>query len=848
MYITIDRIFIDYDSRNIVLTPSEKPTFSWSIYSDLEGGFQNSYRITVFDRKGLTWDSGEVFNKSPKAVYDGKPLVSGEKYKVTLCVKDSRNCISEEKTAEFCYLAPRKWKAKWITTKEEKDGAKYFFKGFNLKEKPIRATLYVSGLGYQFITVNGEDVEKSYLNPAISAYNERCYYTITDISNVLQVGKNRVCAIVGNGWRNLKRYFSDLPHTENHRPVFMGDTRFIAEIELVYENRIEYVSTDTNWLSGYGAITDNSIFDGEVYDSTKNILGWDTECFSGEGLLDSIVCQSSVGELVPQTLPPVIEQRRITAKNIYKLKEDSYIVDFGENIAGIGCLSLPNGLTAGRKITIEYAEEVFEGDIGKETLRYAKAVDVYIASDNNLKEWIPRTTYHGFRYAKISGLGMRPLEDTLVAIVFCNDIKNKSYFKCGSAVVNQIYENAIRTEMGNLHHLATDCPQRDERLGWMNDATVRFEAMPYAFNTSRMFNKILQDIADEQDKEKGGITCTAPFVWGSRPADPVCSSFLIAGLQCFIHYGDIEPIRKFYEPFKKWNECLSSLTNAEGIVEYSKYGDWAGPADCCVGGFDGQQSALTDPYLMSTGYHYYNYKLLADFAEMLGKTDEKAEFLKKAEKVRSAFLSKWVDVQSGKVDRGSQGAQAFALWLGILPSECELKAAELMYEAVKTAEYRLTTANLTTKYLMEMLAKYGYTDAAWKILTREEYPSWGYMIQHGATTIWERFEQKRGSGMNSHNHPMYGVVYSWLYQYLLGVKPIESGFTNFEISPVFPTGLRYAEGAVDTLLGRIYVCWRKEFNKVYVTVDVPFGATAELILPNGKQTLTSGVHNISFEE
>ena len=848
MYITIERISVDYDSRDLVLTSSENPVFSWSLCSDCDGGFQSSYRITVSDRNGIVWDSGEVFDKRQKAIYGGFPLVSGESYKLSLAVSDGRGCRSQEKAADFCYLAPREWSAKWITAAEEKGGAKYFFNSFELDENPVRATLYASGLGYQFVTVNGEDIEKSYLSPSLSSYHKRCYYTATDVTDVLKKGKNRICAVVGNGWRNTKGYFDNLPRTENQRPEFMGDTRFIAELELVYENRTELVSTDTNWLAGYGAVSDDSIFDGEVYDARLAIADWDTELFDGNGLVAAKLCQSEVGKLVPQTHPSVTEQRRLKAKNIYRLGEDSYILDFGENIAGIGCLTLPDGLTAGRKITIEYDEELFEGDLGKETLRKAKATDVYIAGDSNLKEWIPRNTYHGFRYVKITGLGTRPKNDTLVAIVFCNDIKNDSYFRCGSTVVNQIYENAIRTEMGNLHHIATDCPQRNERLGWMNDATVRFEAMPYAFHTSQFFKKILQDVSDEQDEENGGITCTAPFVWGSRPTDPVCSSFLIMGLQSAMHYGDVEPIRNFYEPFKKWNDCLASLANDEGIVEHTKYGDWAGPTDCCVGGFDGCRSSVTDPYLMSTGYHYYNCKLLADFAEKLGKTDEKNEFLAQAERVKSAFLAKWFDRDSGRVDKGSQGSQAFALWLGILPAECEALAAEVMFKAVKDAGYRLTTANLTTRYLIDMLAKHGYTDAAWKLLTREEYPSWGYMIQLGATTVWERFEQKRGSGMNSHNHPMYGSIYYWFYAYLLGVKPSENGYENFEVAPVFPTELHYAEGALDTHMGRIYICWRREFDKVYITMDVPFGATAELVLPSGKRTLTSGAHHISFEQ
>lgn len=848
MYLNIERISIDYDARELVLVESERPTFSWTVQSDGDGGVQESYKIRVFCGEKLTWDSGEVSSSTQKATYQGAPLENGEIYSLELCIKDNRGAESPVKKASFRYLVPREWSAKWITPKSESEmGAKYFYKGFALKKMPKIATLYASGIGYQYITVNGKDVEKSFLNPSVSSYHKRCYYTVTDVTSALSVGENKIFAVVGDGWRDPKGFFRKL---ERGLPDFFGDTRLIAELELVYEDGSrEVIATGSDWLAGYGAITSQSLFNGETYDANFALDGWDTPDFCGAGLENAALCgESNVGKLVPQTHPPVFEYKRLEAVNIYKKGEDTYIVDFGENVAGVGCLKIPQDLLVGTEITVEYDEDIYNGDLSKETLRRARARDTYIVGEKNLLEWTPRLCYHGFRYAKISGLKRRPERDTLVAVAFCNDIKNTSFFKCGSALVSKIHEIAVRTEMDNLHHLATDCPQRDERMGWMNDATVRFEEMPYNFHVGRFYKKILHDMLDEQDPVGGGITCTAPYIWGSRPADPVCSSYLVLGLQLALNYGDTEAVREFYEPYKKWNECLAGLKNEEGIVAYSKYGDWAGPEDYCTTRSCGTQSAVTHPFLMSTGYHYYNYKLLASFAEMLGKKEEQAEFMAKAETVQKAFLKKWFDSKNGYVGVGSQGAQAFALWLGIIPKEHEKKVAKRMAEAVEYVGYRLTTGNLTTKYLFDMLAKFGYVDTAWKLLTREEYPSWGYMIQNGATTVWERFEQKRGSGMNSHNHPMYGAVDYWFYAYLLGIKPLEEGYRSFEIAPVFPKALGCAEGRVDSNYGEIYLSWRREFEQIFLTIDVPFGTTAALVLPNGRQTLTSGVHIISFEE
>ena len=853
MFFEIEHIAIDYDRRALSLTSNPTPVFTWAARHSENGAYQSAYSVTVQNREKTVWESGEVKTGKQRATYAGEPLQSGECYTVTVTIKDADGNESAAKNADFRYLGERAWTAKWITTREEGGtGAKYFYRGFALTDLPVKATLYASGMGYQYLSVNGEDVERSYLNPATSQYNKLAYYTVTDVTNALIKGKNGLFAIVGDGWRDPKGYF-DKERARYGDDCMFGGTQLIAELELEYaDGSREIIPTGEDWLAGYGAITNNSLFNGECYDAKKALPLWDTPDFNGEGLAPAILSPYRAGELYPQTHPPVTEQERLRAKVIRRQADGSYIYDFGLNIAGVCQLTLPKGLPADTKICIEHAEEILpNGDLDKETLRGVGAADTFITGETYPETWIPRLTYHGFRFAKISGLPVAPNEETLVAIAFCNDIKNRSFFRCGDPLINQLQENIIRTEMDNLHHIATDCPQRDERMGWMNDATVRFEEAPYNFHMGRMFPKILRDMVIDQMPETGAITDTAPTIWSAVPADPVCSSFLIAGLQMVLHYGDIETIRTCYEPYKRWNNCLSALRTAEGIIEHSPYGDWAGPADCCNKLVDGNHSLVTPGALMSTGYHYYNYKLLARFAELLGKPEEQKEHLQKAAEVQHAFLQKWCKTRRpedhGLVHNGSQGAQAFALWLGILPPEYEKHASHLMRDAVRRVGHRLTTGNLTHRYLMDMLVKYGYEDDAWRLMTRKEYPSWGYMIHNGATTVWERFEFKRGSGMNSHNHPMYGSIGYWFYAQLLGVKPIEGGWSRFAVKPCFPTELLYAEGKIDTLMGDIYIRWQHQMESIDVLVDVPFGATAVLTLPSGTYELTSGCHSFSFE-
>ena len=452
--------------------------------------------------------------------------------------------------------------------------------------------------------------------------------------------------------------------------------------------------------------------------------------------------------------------------------------------------------------------------------------------------WTPDFTYHGFRYCQITGLDY--LEPEMIdACLIHTDLENRSSFTCGSPMVNAIQKALVMTERDNMHSILTDCPQRDERMAWMNDATVRFEETPYNFDASRIFPKILQDIKNEQRAE-GQFTCCAPFIYGGLPADPVCSSYLVAAKEALMHYGELGAVDEFFDGMAAWEDYLLSRS-PDGTVDYSYYGDWAAPAYACLSD-EGAPSAVTPGVVMSTGYSYYNCKLLADFARRTGRSEAEAKYTEKAEYVRKAFLDKWFDPETGKVATGSMGCQAFALWLGILPNQCEAKAAEVMRNDLVEKNYKFTTGNLNTRYLMDMLTKHGYIEDAWKVITSDEYPSFGFMFQNEATTIWERFEMKKNPGMNSHNHPMYGAVGYWFYAYLGGIIPTEPGFARVSIKPYFPEKLTSCHAVVDTVMGEISVRWSKRYGKLYLFIQTPFGVTADVDFDGRVTTVGAGYH------
>lgn len=833
----VDTLYVDYVKKSPVITDNAAPVFCWSAVHEQDGQGQSMYRIAVKNEEQVVWDSGDVCSPLQRAVYAGKPLKSEITYTVSLQITDLDGNKSDVKEQTFLYYAPRAFRAKWIQSiASPKDIAVYFTKNFTVTEKPVKAVLYCCGLGYQHIRFNDRSVEDSFLNPAVSNFARQCYYTVNDVTRMVCSGDNVLSVAIGNGWRGnlfVKWEFF------NREVAFGGEKQLIAELELTYaDGRTELIVTDETWTASEGPIRENGIFLGETYDARVAIPGIGSEKTVAEATVP-------VGRLRPQTIPPVIEQKRYAPRVIRKIGVNTFVLDYGCNIAGICEVHLPGNLPEGAVLTLEFTEEVLpSGDADKETIREAVATDTYIAGKENLSIWRPVFTYHGFRYVKVTGWPGQLREENVTAIAFYNDVDNGSFFRCGSALVNSIQDAILQTERNNIHHLATDCPQRDERMTWLNDATVRFEEMPYNFNVGRLFPKILEDVVAEQN-EAGAITCTAPYVFGDQPADPVCSSFLILGLEMLMHYGSVEIIEKYYEPFKKWNECLKSYRE-DGIVNLTHYGDWASPADYCDHIFDGAQSAVTPGIFMSTGFHYFNYKQLEKMALLLGKTEEAEQMQKEAEAVQSAFLNKWFDEKNGYVVNGDQAPQAFALWLGILPQKSEKLAARRMFEAVKNVGYRITTGNLTTRYLMDMLAKHGYIDAAWKIMTREEYPSWGFMLQNDATTVWERFEAKWGSGMNSHDHPMYGSVGYWFYAYILGVVPGAAGWQEFTVTPHIPEDLLFAEGCIDTLYGKVYVKWKKKELETTLWVDVPFGTKAQVNLSGKCVELKPGCNVVTI--
>ena len=394
----------------------------------------------------------------------------------------------------------------------------------------------------------------------------------------------------------------------------------------------------------------------------------------------------------------------------------------------------------------------------------------------------------------------------------------------------------VWTESNNLHGVPTDCPQRDERLGWLNNLTVRAEEAVYNFDMHRFYRKFLQDIRDEQGETTGAITDVVPYVrYGSCPADPVCSSYLILGWLLYQHYGDTETLERYYDGFAAWTGFLENNTK-DGIVAYSYYGDWAAPIEGNQKGSLGADavSSITPGELMSTGFLYYDAVLMSKMAGVLGRKADISGWEKLAEKAKEALNKTYYHPENGAYASGSQAANTFMCWLDISPDK--QRTVDAIAKDVLEHRNHVTTGNICSRYILEVLSENGYTDLAYELAAQTTYPSWGYMAEKGATTIWERWEYVESGpllGMASHDHPMYASVSAWFYRYLLGIQVLEPGFLKFRLKPYVPGKLEWVQGTLKTRRGEIKTAWNQKGQSLTLSVDVPSYTECRLTVPDG---------------
>ena len=671
---------VNYTKPEYAVCDTQSPVFTWGIEDwSKEPCGQSGYRIVVSHHDAVLWDSGYCESCAMRAVYAGSALPSGALVHWKLQVTDCDGKVSRFTESYFKTACFEDFYGTWIEPAfDSQHAVVHFKKEFTVEELPKRAVLYYCGLGLSKPYINENALDDFRLQPAYTNYQKQAQYIVepVDVSN-FKCGMNVLEIAVAGGWR--KNYGSYLENISSDRPIeFMGNICLWCQL-VVYDKdgKETVVSSDTSWSCAVGNRTYSHLFNGETFDETACITEWKKVTPS----------QFAPFELKAQCIEPICVKREIMPINSY-VKNGACIYDFGENLAGVTRLRV-KGEGKNLSFILRHAEELTEdGLLFTDTLRSAKATDRYLCRDGECDiDFSPMFTYHGFRFTSLEIQGEFSGEIELTALSFYTDIDTETYFRCGNQTMNEIYKSMLRTERCNLHSVATDCPQRDERLAWMNDATVRFMSMPYHFHIARLFEKIADDIVNEQ-AEDGSLTCTAPFVYGERPADPVCAAYLIAVLEYYKLTGDDRLIQKHYDGMERWTDCLKKFA-PDGIVDYSYYGDWAGPADCCystetIGNSDvlkkeeydpGAACSLTVPgEMVSTAIYYMNLRLMEYFGNIIGRNVEK--FIAEKKRVQKAYLEKWFNAETISIGNNAQGECALSLYVGILPKESEIEIAK----------------------------------------------------------------------------------------------------------------------------------------------------------------------------
>lgn len=821
------------------------PRLSWALESPRRGDLQTAFQILVSSAPELLrsdigdfWDTGKVQEeRAPIVEYAGEQLLSCARYHWKVRWWDLNGTPSPwSEPASFLtgFLNEGDWKPKWIAPREVREFrskgtvllghpgadeaqalAVYLRKEFALKERASLAMIFISGLGQYELRLNGEKVGTSVLDPGWTDYAKRALYASHDITPLVR-GKNAVGVILGNG-RHIKGYGFDGP-------------KLACRVEVEYESGDRAVFfADESWKTSPGPLQENGLYHGERYDARLDLDGWDRPGFDDRSWAKAIPAAGPA--LVSQMMPPVRVTERLRPKSVKPQPSGAFVFDFGQNFSGWVRLSV-EGLK-GTEVRLRHAELLHEdGSINVGSNENAEATDVYVLRGGGPEVFEPRFTYHGFRYVEVTGYPGQPGIGALEGCFVHSDVPRTGSFRCSNDLLNRIHQNVLWGQLSNLMSIPTDCPQRDERHGWLGDAHLSAEEAVFNFDMAAFYSKFLEDIRLAQ-KEDGSLPdVVPPYLPRLYPADPAWSSAyptLVALL--WEHYGDKRTIARHYLHLKRYIDFLAANADRHIIRTLGKYGDWCPPGSIVP--------KKTPVELTSTWYFYHDVLILARLASVLGRAEEVRQYEQLAGAVRDAFNvtflgeTQYAAVRVSSVDTyPNQTSNALPLFLDMVPAaKKDAVLASLLQSIVRQQDGHVDTGILGTRYILDVLVDNGHGDVAYRMVTHKSYPGWGYMLAEDATTLWERWEKLTGHAMNSQNHIMLGSVDAWFYRTIAGLSPLRPGWKSVRVRPHVLGDLTSAEASLETAAGKVRSAWKKGADSFTLEVTVPVGSSAEVQLP-----------------
>jgi len=823
-----------------------RPSLSWQLRSAIRGTRQTAYAIRVGrkisdleDNSNLIWESGKTMSEqSVYVVYGGRPPGSGERLFWQVRVWDNFGHVSPWSAAaswQMGLLKASDWLAKWIEAdcgNESCPSASPLFRRVFQCGKVIRsATAFVTAHGLYEAYINGHRVGDLHLTPGWTSYNRRLQYQIYDVTDLIGAGQNAIGLMVGSGW-----YRSTLGWGKVNRNIYGKELGVLFQMKIEYaDGTTEWVISGEGWKSSAGAIRSSEIYDGEVNDARLDKKGWTLASYDDAGWQPVRLVKADNSILTVTYNEGVREHETFTPVRIFSTPDGDRVADFGQNMAGFVRVRVRG--RRGDTLTVDHAEVLDKaGNFYNRNYRTARSANSYVLAGDSVEYFEPHFTFQGFRYIRmrvVSG-DLKVLD--LQAVALYSDMKPSGTFRCSNPLLNQLQQNIQWGQRGNFLDVPTDCPQRDERLGWTGDAQVFAATAAYNMSVYNFFAKWLKDVAADQFAN-GSMPYVIPHVLDSTSSGSTGwgDAATIIPWQMYLSYGDKRILKDQYGSMRAWVEYMRRNSRNGCWNTGFHIGDWLSyhpEAD-----YDGR-SAVTDKYLIAQCFFAYSTQLLVQTAHVLGKPEEEHRYADLLRRIRTAFLREYVS-PNGRLSSATQTAYVLALHCDMLPERLRPEAVRRLLENIKSYDGHLTTGFLGTPYLCGVLSRYGHTDAAYRLLLQESYPSWLYPVKQGATTIWERWDGIRPDGtfqdpdMNSFNHYAYGAIGNWMYTTIAGINTddVVTGYKKIIIRPRPGGGLTSASATLETYYGKISTEWELVNGAIRMKVTIPPNTSATVYVP-----------------
>jgi len=846
------------------------PRLSWEVVwngreghttTNERGIHQKAYRILVASSleklnagKGDLWDSKKVkSNASVNVPYGGTALESRAEcyWKVKVTTNRGRLAWSKSATWSMGLLDSTEWQAKWtgldksfpndVLEAKSRLAARYFRKEFDVTQKPVKATVYICGLGLYKLFINGTTIGEQELAPTPTDYTKVVKYNTFDVIDEITRGINAIGVTLGNG-----RFFSVRP-TRTNVPTLrhFGFPKMIVQLELTFaDGSRQTVVSDDSWrVTADGPIRANNEFDGEEYDATMEMPGWNAKGFDDSAWMQAELVEAPEGALEAQRNLNIKVMETIRPVGITQPQPDTYILDMGQNM--VGWLAMRVKGKAGDQVKLRFAEVLQEdGTLFLANLRGALVTDLYTLKGGDAELFEPVFTYHGFRFVEVTGYPGTPTLDDFVGKVLYDEMEVTGTFETSNETLNQIYQNACWGILGNYRGMPTDCPQRDERMGWLGDRAVGLHGESFLFGVHNLYAKWLDDIAQSQ-REDGCIPDVAPNYWRAYTNNMTWpGAFIIMANTLYEQYGNIEPIVKHYGSMKKWLAYMRETFMKDHIMPKDTYGDWCMPPESPKLIHSQDPTRKTEAAVLGTTFYYRMLFLLEKFAHLLNLPDEAADFAREAVAVKDAYNEKYFDPETAQYSNNTVTANLLSLCFDMVPQGYEQQVFHNIVDKTEQEfDGHVSTGLVGIQWLMRGLSDRGRPDLAFRIATNRTYPSWGYMVESGATTIWELWNGNTAApSMNSHNHVMLlGDLLVWFYEYLAAIQnaPGSIAFEKMVMRPYPVDGLEWVNASYHSLHGMIKSHWRKSGNTFQWEITIPPNTTATVYIPTTDPTLVT---------